>query len=30
MDVEEMRRLTALEEEIARLKSLVADLSVQN
>ena len=30
MDVEEMRRLTALEEENARLKRLVADLSVQN
>ncbi len=30
MDVEEMRRLKALEEENARLKRLVADLSVQN
>ena len=30
MGVEEMRRLTALEEENARLKRLVADLSVQN
>ena len=30
MDVEEMRPLTALEEENARLKRLVADLSVQN
>lgn len=30
MDVEEARRLRALEDENARLKRLVADLSVQN
>ena len=30
MDVDEMRRLKALEEENGRLKRLVADLSVQN
>jgi putative transposase len=30
MDVEAMRRLKALEEANARLKRLVADLSVQN
>lgn len=30
MDVSEARRLRALEEENARLKRLVADLSVQN
>ena len=30
MDVEEARRLRALEDENGRLKRLVADLSVQN
>lgn len=30
MEVSEARRLRALEEEISRLKRLVADLSVQN
>lgn len=30
MDVEEARRLRALEEENSRLKRIVADLSVQN
>jgi putative transposase len=30
MEIDEMRRLRSLEEENARLKRLVADLSVQN
>ncbi len=30
MDVSEARRLRAMEEEVGRLKRLVADLSVQN